>query len=716
MLAREPSGPVTIPEHASVAPPCVTGNAAASAAFQSSFDQVPTVRGYHAGPMSRAAVLLSALLVLAPACKDREDPGATGTKVTPDSDYDATEPIEDEAFRFRLVPPGPGWKLLRKHDIRRMLPDAVAGAVGPDGVFGGVIVEKLPGVSLDKAVALVSSVLPQAIVEADEPTTVGGLPARRTRFTAVIEGSNFRYVRVVFLRGDYLYQLMTWGLAANTEPAELEPFVAAFSLTEGEVRGEADDRPPVEHADGVTWHIRDGRFQSVVSGLTLVPTGGWRYLVGQELAQVNAEAELAMADATSSAYFALISERYEGGDPSGLVEIIRSGLARNLGPAEPDATRTVAGQSVPFIRYRTEASLEFLVGVLAADGSVTQVMTWYPQAMREPAVAAFEAVLAGTTKLTPPERDALREQLLARKGVVRKAGPRSAFLGEQFHDFAHLVTWTRPRGLYDVQVGDDARSKSAHAVLMLQAPLEGVHAHVEVIEGEGHRAAEHHETIAGPLDDRRDERSEVDGVPVSRSTGSGRHGEVEFRYGVVSAAHQGNAVVMTAWGPASSPTVPASIDAVLDGLGLPVRLPETTVLGGRFTDHHYGISVEEPAGWARSDATPAALGQGRLTQWTQGRSELGLLTVVSQGFSDDEEWMASFAQQTMRDMVATKTPLGTPESSASTLDGQPSRRLAYPDAQVEIAVHDSTLTMIIMVNVDGDAAERFRRSVRWHRE
>jgi hypothetical protein len=70
----------------------------------------------------------------------------------------------------------------------------------------------------------------------------------------------------------------------------------------------------------------------------------------------------------------------------------------------------------------------------------------------------------------------------------------------------------------------------------------------------------------------------------------------------------------------------------------------------------------------------------------------------------------------MRDLVATKTPLGTPESSASTLDGQSSRRLAYPDAQVEIAVHDSALTMLIMVNVDGDVAERFRQSVRWHRE
>ena len=664
--------------------------------------------------LSLGAVLLLPLVLAAPACKDREDPGATGTKVTPESDYDATAPIEDEAYRFRLVQPGPGWKLLRKQDVRRMLPDGIAGAVSPDGVFGGIIVEKLPGISLDKAAELVAAGLPQAIVEADEPTTVGGLPARRTRFTAMIEGSDFRYVRVVFLRGDYLYQLMTWGLASETPPAELEPFPAAFSLTEGEIRGEADDRPPVEHADGVTWHIRDGRFQSVVSGLSLAPTGGWRYLVGQELAQVNAEAELAMADAGSGAYLALISERYEGGDPAGLVAIIRAGLEQNLGRGEPELTRTVAGQAVPFVRYQTDTSLEFLVGVLAGDGSVTQVMTWYPQAVREPAVASFEALLAGATKLSPAEREALREQLLAREGVLRKAGPRSAFLGEQFRDFEHVLTWTQPRGLYDVQLGDEARTKSSHAVLVLQAPLEGVHAHIEVMPGAADRTSELHEGIASTFDGRRDEPGEIDGTLVSRSFGTDRHGDVDFRYGVLSVAHQGNAVIMTAWGPASSPGVPTSIEGVLSGLGLPARLPEVTGSGGRFTDHHYGISVEEPAGWARSDATPAALGQGRLTQWKQGKSELGLLTVVSEGFSDDEEWMASFAEQNMRDLVATKAPLGRPESSASTLDGQPSRRLVYPDAQVEIAIHDSTLTMLIMAYVDADVADRFRQSVQWH--
>ncbi len=666
--------------------------------------------------MSRAAALLLALLSLAPACKDREDPGATGTKVTAESDYDATQPIEDEAFRFRLVSPGPGWKLLRKQDMRRMLPDAVAGATSAGGIFGGVIVEKLPGMTLDKAVTLVSANVPQAVAEQEGEITFAGLPAHRAVFTAEIEGSSFRYLRILFLRDDYLYQVLTWGITSKAPLSALEPFPAAFSLTEGEIRGEVDDRPPVRVADGATWQIRDGKFQSVVSGLALEPSGTWRYLVGQELVQVNAEAELALTDSANSAYFAVISERYESGDPAGMVATIRSGLATNMGTPEEEKTRSVGGKAVPFLRYHTDTSLEFLVGVMTGDGAVTQVLTWYPAATRETSVPAFEALLTGMTVLSAAERDALREQLLARKGVVKQAAPTSAFLGEQFRDFQHEVTWTQPRGLYDVHLGEAARANSPNAVLSLQAPLEAVYAHLEVLENDGARVGFFHDSIAGSFEDRRDEQDIVDGVNVTRSFGHQSQGGVDFRYGTVSAAHGGHTVIMTAWGPATSPTVADSIDRVVRGVGFPARLPETTVKSGRFIDHHYGIGVEEPAGWARSDATPKEIGQGRFTQWKKGRGELGLLTVVSQGFSDEPEWMASFAEQTMRDLMANRIQLGKPESSAGTLDGYPSRRLVYPEAQLEITVRDSSLTMLIMANVDTDVADRFRQSLRWQHD
>ncbi|MEM9454019.1 MAG: hypothetical protein AAGF11_07560 [Myxococcota bacterium] len=658
--------------------------------------------------------LALALLLLTPfGCKNN-DPQADGRRITAESDYDATQPIVHEGFRFRLGSPGEGWKLMRKQDIRRMVPDAVAGATSRDGVFGGVIVERLPGIDLDKAEELVSASLPNAVQESTEDIELGGLTARKTVFTAAMEGVEFRYARVLFLREGYLYQLLAWGLKASTPATALQPFFDAFSLTEGEIHGEADDRPPVEHADGVTWQIRDGRFASIVSGLQLPAVDSWRFLVGQELVQTNAEAELALTNDKVSGYVAVISERYDGGDPSGMVAAIRAGLAQNLGPGTEVPSRTIAGKEVPFLRYQTQAALEFEVGVMTGEGAVTQVMTWYPQALRDAALPAFEAVAGKMTLASKAERATLREQLLAREGVVWKVGAKSAFLGKTFRDFEHQITWTQPRGLYEVRVGDEAKTQVASAVLAFQGPLLAVYGHVEVIEGGAARTAELHEAVASTLDGRRDEPGVVDGTTVQRSFGTDRMNDVEFRYGVLSASHQGNAIVMTAWGPAASSVVAPAIEGVLGGLGLPAALPDFVIEGGRFVDHQHGVSVAEPgSGWVRSDETPAGTPIGRFTQWKKGSGEMALITVAAQGFSDDEEWMASFAEQTMRDQLALKAPLGKPESTQSTLHGHPSRRLVYSEAQIEVAVRNSVLYMLVMANVGAAEAERFRGSLRW---
>lgn len=667
-------------------------------------------------PRRRALeISVIAWFVVTPGCKTREDPGATGTKVTAESQYDATEPIVDDDYRFRLGSPGRGWKLLRKPDMRQVMPDAVAGVMGPGGEFGGVIVEKAPGLTLEQAMSLVSGSIPQAIVESERDLEFAGLPAHRTHYTAVIEGANYRYVHVLFVREGYLYQLLAWGLAANVDFSDLDPFIAAFSLTEGEIRGPVDDRPPITEADGPTWQIRAGQFQSVISGLTLTPTPGWRYLVGRELTQVNPEAELALTNAEHNAYFALISERYGSGDPAGLVSVIRANYEQNMGSPEPEATRSVAGRSLEFSRHHV-ASLEFLVGVVAADGAVTQVLAWYPEAAREPALAAIEPVLAGLTQLSESEREALAEQLIAREGVVRKVATSTAFVADEFRDFAHAITWQQPRGLYDVHIGDElaAKPNGSNLVLELESPLDGVYAELEVFEGEADRVGVRHEEAAGMLGERRDEAGIVTGTSVSKSFGTADLAGTDLRYAVLSAAHGGHAVTLTVWAPLHAAT-PERLSAVLDGLGLPASLPETSTKGGRLLDHRFGLSVEEPSGWTRKDATPGSIGQGRVSEWrnARGRGELSLVSMSSDFFSDDEAWMASFMEQSMRDMVATKHALGQPESSADSLGGRRSRRLVYPDAQLEIVVFGDSLTMIVMVEVDDEIAERFRRSLRW---
>ncbi len=661
--------------------------------------------------------MLLALVVaglLSVGCKGR-DPEATGRKVTAESKYDATEPIEDEGFRFALAHPGSGWKLLRKQDIRRMVPDAVAGATNGDGVFGSVIVERLPGIDLDTAVSIVTAQMTQAVTVSEDKFTFNGVAAHRGTYNVTLEGNEFRYQRISFLRGDYLYQLLAWGALAKTNDLHFAPFFSAFSLTEGEIEGQADDRPPVMQADGVTWQIRDGRFGSAVSGLRLTVPPSWRYLVGQELVQTNAEAELALANAQQGSYIAVISERQQGTDGLKLVEALHQGLAERIGPAAPGPTLTVAGEPLEFTRYSSDTTLEFLAGIYVRNGALTQILTWYPAPMREAAQADFATVLERMSLMTETERQQLGEQLAAREGVQWKVAKHSAFLGDEYRDFTHRLRWSQPKGLFTVWVGDEARAQAENSVLSLQAPLQSVYANLEVVAGQGSMTSQLHEKIASTLHDRRNDVVPLDSLMANRSFGTDTMAGVKFYYGLISAEHEGNAVVLTVWGPAAASGIEAAVDAILDGLSFPVVLPDTTLEDGRLTDHHHGVSVVGPTGWTHNDDKPAGMPFGRFLEWKKGRAELALLCVAAPGMSDDESWLASFTEQSMRDLLADRMTLGEPQSSAATLDGHPSRQLSYDDAQIEVVVRNSVLYMFIAAHVDASTRNAFRDSVRWHR-
>jgi hypothetical protein len=152
---------------------------------------------------------------------------------------------------------------------------------------------------------------------------------------------------------------------------------------------------------------------------------------------------------------------------------------------------------------------------------------------------------------------------------------------------------------------------------------------------------------------------------------------------------------------------------MLDGLHLPSSLPETSTRDARFLDHRFGVSIEPPSGWNRRDMQPDGIGQGRLVEWTQGKSELSLMMISSATISDDEAWVASFMEQSLRDMLARKNQLGKPELSAGDIDGRPSRRMVYPDLEVEIVVEGQTLTMLIMAEASDETMKSFRSSLRW---
>jgi hypothetical protein len=169
-------------------------------------------------------------------------------RVVAGSTADATQAITDEARRFRLAWPGPGWKLLGETDARGLLPDAVAGAVSEDGVTAAVIVRPSPPVPLGDYCDRLMAGMPLEAknVSANEATTLSGREAQRFALTGKAGGAALRYAGVVLTAEGRMVRLVAWQ-SASTSCADdtcFAPFFKAFTLLDGTPKAPLPAAPP----------------------------------------------------------------------------------------------------------------------------------------------------------------------------------------------------------------------------------------------------------------------------------------------------------------------------------------------------------------------------------------------------------------------------------------------------------------------------------------
>jgi hypothetical protein len=653
----------------------------------------------------RLGLAFVAALALA-GCKDKElqqqQIAENAKKITADSTSDATAPLVDEGYRFRIEWPGEGWKLLGPDEAKRIAPDAVAGAVKLPSAFMVVIVERAPSTEIDALVDLVLSndVIVDRVVESKETVQFAGRDARRVTWTGRVEGVQFRWIDTLFLHEGHGYQVLGWGPADTFDAQDIAPAWLGFSILPGEVVGPT----VVAESDrtGPGWRQVGGVFESAVSGLRVQPPSGWRVVTGSALELMNAEAEVGMEGPGVGAFMVLLPERIGKTTDAGFRKTMVEQLQRKLGAPTGEWTTTLAGKSTVFSAFQ-QPPIELVLGTFVAGEVGVQVLAWYSMDSRDVAREALPSALAGISTIDAKARVALRTELEGEPDSQSGMGVNESLRRGTFRDFAAKVVWKKPPGLWRLSSGDKSGTPVVES-LELENLDSGIAGHIVIEHRPGVDANEwHDERVArhgGKKSPRRtvelaNAQAQVTNVEVT-------NGALDVEIAVGTVVHGEYAIELLLFAHAERMKGAAEeVRAVFGGLELADDLPKTSVEGGRYVDQRLGFAVVPPSDVRVIDETPKdKAGLGSFLLWKDGQRELRLLAMNWGGNATDSRFVTQLIEQGAREEMTKR--LGAATSKQTTLAGITAEHTSWSSmlerADLVVASHDDSAFVFISVN------------------
>ena len=604
----------------------------------------------------------------------------------------AGDSIENEPYRFRLAQPGPEWQLLARADARQITSDAQAAVSMGSGLTAVVIVEHVPGMTLESMGDLLLDSMPledKKVAERDMVQYVG-LPAIRYQLSGDVNEIPMQYSGRIFLRAGYAYQVVAFAPRGVASSEQFDMIFESFSLSEGEISPVQDDTSSPDMV-GVGWRLEDGVFESAVSGLRVVPQGGWRAVVGAEARRMNADAELVLIHQAPEAYFLVIPELIGEASPEVYSQDRVDATAANMKGqvsrtnlkseflGKPVSTTVLSGGEIPWT---------FQVSVAFQDKWAVQATGWYTAANAAEGQSAIAEAMASVSFMPAKAVRSLRRELLALPDEQDDVGRNFSLRSGVFRDYEHGVQWTKPEGFWELSVGQEARTINPMAQLYGRYSNSALHILLVA------------ESSFASIDARSYHQQAFDGVQknlalkvktigTSTKIGSGAAlqtdawttmGGIDLAYRVITALNDRQAVQLHIWGVASGMKQhKRALRSVGKQLVLRDKLPASEERQGVYVDHRLGFSMQLPKEYSHADATPPELiGIGSVPTWgVNGADWAGVLAVCAIEAGRDREWSMNLMEERIRDSYTKIVNAGEASREETTLLGLPARHLTW---------------------------------------
>ncbi len=619
----------------------------------------------------------------------RAERAAVDSRLTADSDYDATSDVVDEDYRFRIRWPGPGTRMMRAKDARRLSRDALAAAFDETGCYGVVIAEDVPGGELEPMADLIikNMGVQDRTDERRARGSVAGQDAVLYGLTGAVGGGKVHYEGAVFVHQDYVYQLVTWRPAASSRDCYAW-FSSAFSLLEGPVTGRAIVATPDQ--DGVGWRLRGGQWRNAPYRLGVDPPKGFRVVVGDDLASMNKRALVGMSSASPQAHLLVFLSPSSPSDKGRLDALLREFAASVDTQVSDESIPVTIGASKVVLKRLDSAkqpAFEFVGGELLRDDSRVELIGWYGANDRAKGRARLLSGFGGIRLLDAAEADALGKELLQQPDPQVLIQDSSVVRGGVFRDFEFGVTLTKPAGFWEM----------SHDWL----PSPSAKPRVTAVE-HGRKLTAFVEAQRGDVDDADAAQKEllvrlVGGTPatkqaqpreVSPMLPKGHRAAYDihatdgvWQYDITTASRDGRTVHLVTFGRKEDMTAAVrDVAALSSGLELGVAgLDPVRLEGNRLRDLRLGFEMSPPdAAWV-SSPLPTAYGMKEIVDaqmWTKGAEAISVVAVHSGGDTDSEQFIVALMEQEVARRLGQGTP-GVPRRSETTLAGHPARQLTW---------------------------------------
>jgi hypothetical protein len=224
--------------------------------------------------------------------------------------------------------------------------------------------------------------------------------------------------------------------------------------------------------------------------------------------------------------------------------------------------------------------------------------------------AAFRSIRA----LEPAARHALEAELRTEGDLQQVIGADHALRRGVYRDFARGLTWRRPPGWWEVDVGAAARAIDSDALVVFRDLATGLSGHLCEWETGEDPLEEVHRNLVERLDPKGEVAPptplDLDGVAALVSEVRPGYLETPWLWTVVTALHGGRGYEMAIRGPEELyEAARATVAAATRALAFPPRLVAHESIGGSYFDHRLGFRVDLPDadGWEVREIVPDAM-------------------------------------------------------------------------------------------------------------